>query len=58
MVLGAKKYEQYDLTCNGTINNPFLAKLPILYFLKTPENFWFSGVFREGIKRKDWLEKS
>ena len=29
--------------------NPFLAKVPILYPLKTPENLWFSGVFR-GIK--------
>ena len=26
--------------------NPFLAKVPILYPLKTPENLWFSGVFR------------
>ena len=27
--------------------NPFLANFPILYPLKTPENLWFSGVFRE-----------
>ena len=26
--------------------NPFLANVPILYHLKTPENLWFSGVFR------------
>ena len=26
--------------------NPFLASVPILYPLKTPENLWFSGVFR------------
>ena len=26
--------------------NPFLANVPILYTLKTPENLWFSGVFR------------
>ena len=26
--------------------NPFLANVPILCPLKTPENFWFSGVFR------------
>ena len=26
--------------------NPFLANIPILYPLKTPENLWFSGVFR------------
>ena len=26
--------------------NPFLANVPILYPLKTPENLWFSGVFR------------
>ena len=27
--------------------NPFLANVPILYPLNTPENLWFSGVFRE-----------
>ena len=27
-------------------NNPFLANVPILYPLETPENLWFSGVFR------------
>ena len=26
--------------------NPFLAHVPILHPLKTPENLWFSGVFR------------
>ena len=26
--------------------NPFLAYVPILYPLETPENLWFSGVFR------------
>ena len=26
--------------------NPFLHNVPILYPLKTPENLWFSGVFR------------
>ena len=26
--------------------NPFLANIPILYPLKTPENRWFSGVFK------------
>ena len=26
--------------------NPFLANVPILYALKTPENQRFSGVFR------------
>ena len=26
--------------------NPFLAKISILHPLKTPENLWFSGVFR------------
>ena len=26
--------------------NPFLANVPILYLLKTPENLWFSVVFR------------
>ena len=29
-----------------TICNPFLANVPILYPLKTPENQKFSGVFR------------
>ena len=27
-------------------DNPFLANVPILYPLETPENLWFSGVFR------------
>ena len=27
-------------------DNPFLANVPILYPLKTPENLWFSSVFR------------
>ena len=27
------------------IINSFLANIPILYPLKTPENLWFSGVF-------------
>ena len=26
--------------------NPFVTNVPISYPLKTPENFWFSGVFR------------
>ena len=26
--------------------NPFLTNVPLLYPLKTPENHWFSGVFR------------
>ena len=26
--------------------NPYLAKVPNLYPLKTTENLWFSGVFR------------
>ena len=26
--------------------NPFLANVPILYLLKTPENLWFCGAFR------------
>ena len=28
------------------IVNQFLANVPILYSLKTPENFWFYGVFK------------
>ena len=31
---------------NNVAINPFLAKAPILYSLKTPENQRFSGVFR------------
>ena len=30
----------------GSNINPFLANVPILFPLKTPENLWFSGVFR------------
>ena len=26
--------------------NPFLVNVPILYTLKTPQNIWFSGIFR------------
>ena len=37
------------------IFNPFLANVPILYPLKTPENLWFSGLFG-GIKWKHWPE--
>ena len=33
------------MTCFSVLN-PFLANVPILYPLRTPENFWFSGVFR------------
>ena len=33
------------ITLNSPLN-PFLANFPILYSLKTPENLWFSGVFR------------
>ena len=32
---------------SGTKFNPFLANVPILYPLETPDNLWFSGVFRE-----------
>ena len=28
------------------ILNSFLVKVPILYSLKTPQNLWFSSVFR------------
>ena len=34
------------------IINSFLANIPILYPLKTPENLWFSG----GIKCEHWPE--
>ena len=35
--------------------NPFLANVPILYPLKTPENLWFS-LFLGGIKWERWPE--
>ena len=44
--------------------NPFLANVPFFYLLKTPENLWFSGVFRgykigtlarNGLKRSNGL---
>ena len=40
---------QQLFTCLGVtqvILNPFLANVPILYLLKTPENQRFPGVFR------------
>ena len=48
----AEKYvfKGYDFSIN-----PFLVNVPILYPLKTPENLWFSGVFR-GIKWIHWPE--
>ena len=36
--------KQSDDTNN--VFNPFQANFPILYPLKTPENIWFSSVFR------------
>ena len=30
--------------------NPFVANVPILYLLKTPENPWFFLVYSVGIK--------
>ena len=42
-------------------DNPFLANVPILYPLKTPENMWFSGVFRRykiGTFARNGLKKS
>ena len=38
-----------------TFINPFQANVPILYPLKSPENLWFSGVFK-GIKWEHWPE--
>ena len=37
---------QFHETSRIRLFNPFLANVPILYPLKTPENLWFSGVFR------------
>ena len=34
----------------STVIDPFLAYVPILYPLKTPESLWLSGVLR-GITR-------
>ena len=36
----------YKVSIARTAFNPYLASVPILYPLKTPENLWFSGVFR------------
>ena len=30
----------------STLINPCLANVSILYPLKTPENLWYSGIFR------------
>ena len=38
---------QFHETSRIRLFNPFLVNVPILYPLKTPENLWFSGVFRE-----------
>ena len=38
--------------------NPFLANIPVLYYLKTTENLWLSGVFRRYKMRtlaRNWL---
>ena len=43
--LWIKIIEKIGITLRGLIN-PFLANVPILYPLKTPENQKFSGVFR------------
>ena len=36
----------YDENIDPYWDNPFLVNTSILYHLKTPENFWFSGVFK------------
>ena len=48
MKFGNKKSSIEVFTEDGVANaiNPFLANVPISYPLKTPENLWFSGVFR------------
>ena len=40
------KLELPDGSYSGSDFNPFLANVPILYLLKTPENIWFSGLFK------------
>ena len=41
-----KYYKKLLNPVNENILNQFLANVPILCPLKTPENLWFSGVFR------------
>ena len=41
--------------------NSFLAKVLTLYPLKTPENLWFSGVFRRykvGALARNWIRSN
>ena len=38
----------------GGVNNPFYATETFIYPLKTPENLWFSDVFR-GIEMEQWI---
>ena len=39
--------EPFDKTWENSKINPFLAKITILYPLKTPQSFWFSVIFME-----------
>ena len=41
--------------CSTSLVNPFMANVPILYPLKTPQNQKFFGVFR-GFKLEHWPE--
>ena len=43
---GVRHQQSFKLSLRLKYLNPFLASVPILYRLKTPENLWFSGVFR------------
>ena len=49
MLYGSKTYtsENFNQNIIKIVINPFLANVPILYPLKTPESLWFSGLFRE-----------
>ena len=40
-----KVHHLLKLRASNKSINLFLANVPILYPVKTPENFWFSGVF-------------
>ena len=41
----SSKKQKID-SCFLCFFKPFLANVSILYPLKTPENLWFSGIFR------------
>ena len=45
-IISKKQNQLPEVFYKKSVLNPFLANVPILYPLKTPENLWFSEVFR------------